>query len=229
MRLSGQDPGQLRCRQVWLVIVTLLVLYNKYNHADFNTEDHSLLCLSVVMDLCSYTYKTHGTLVANCPVFHTGWQLGTSFRWKILPVPFLWPTNTAISQFPEVKFYRLSGAEKCGCHKQIWLALEVLLAQRSWLVEFHGFIVCGMDDVANLTIMFIKQPDFQSCLTPAHHNFRLCICMFTIGAWSSIKLVSGLWCIWKFNRFNTSCCCNDETFKRHICLPVSMYIWINIS
>ena len=49
-------------------------------------------------------------------------------------------------------------------------------------MDFHGLIVCGMDDVANLTITFIKQPDFQCCLTPAHHNFRLCTCMFAIGA-----------------------------------------------
>jgi len=180
------------------------------------------------MDLRSYMCKMYSTLVANCPVFHTGWQIGTSFQWKIVSVLFLWPTNTAISLFPEVKFYTLSGAEKCGCHKFGW-HWRFCLALGSWLVEFHGLIVCGMDDVANLTITFIKQPNFQSCLIPAHHNFRLCTCTFTIGAWSCIQLVSGLWCIWKFNGFNTAWCFNDETFKRYICLPVSMYIWINIS
>jgi len=35
-----------------------------------------------------------------------------------------------------VKFYTLSGAEKCGCHKQIWLALEVLLST--------GELTCGI-------------------------------------------------------------------------------------
>jgi len=80
VRLSGQDTGQLRCRQVWYLIeieieiVTVLVLYNTYNHVDFNIEHHFLLCLSVVMDLHSYMYKMYSTLVAmcNCPVLHTG-------------------------------------------------------------------------------------------------------------------------------------------------------------
>jgi len=78
VRLSGQDTGQLRCRQVWhlieIEIVTLLVLYSTYNHVDFNIEHHFLLCLSVVMDLRSYMYKMYSTLVAmsNCPVLHTG-------------------------------------------------------------------------------------------------------------------------------------------------------------
>lgn len=135
--------------------------------------------------------------------------------------PFPYSQKWNFTHYQELK--NVVAINKFGWH---WRSC---LAQGSWLVEFHSLIVCGMDDVANLTIVFVKQPDFLSCLTPAHHNFRLCTCTFTIGAWSCIKLVSGLWCIWKFNSFNTSCCCNDETFKRHICLPVSMYIWINIS